>query len=127
MISAIRNARAVLLLAVLFAFAPAAHAPGAESKPHVKVVAFGLFGDQNVFESEAKGAAEIAASRLGGIAIVRFNTKSREDATADTLAAALQSAAKGMNAQRDILLVILTSHGSPAGVAVKTPSREAIL
>src|SRR5215469_14291222 len=107
MISAIRNARAVLLLAVLFAFAPAAHAPGAESKPHVKVVAFGLFGDQNVFESEAKGAAEIAASRLG--------------------AAALQSAAKGMNAQRDILLVILTSHGSPAGVAVKTPSREAIL
>jgi tetratricopeptide (TPR) repeat protein len=32
-----------------------------------------------------------------------------------------------MNAQRDVLLVILTSHGSPAGVAVKTPGRAAIL
>ena len=100
MICAIRNARAALLLAVLFVLVPAAHAPAAESKPHVKVVAFGLFGDQNVFESEAKGAAEIAASRLGGgAAIVRFNSKSREEATPETLAAVLQSAAKGMNAR----------------------------
>jgi tetratricopeptide (TPR) repeat protein len=127
MIAAIRNVRAVLLLAVLFAFAPAAYAPGAASKPQVKVVAFGLFGDQNVFESEAKGAAEIAVSRLGGSAIVRFNTKSREEATPETLAAALQSAAIGIDAQRDILLVILTSHGSRAGVAVKTPTREGTL
>jgi tetratricopeptide (TPR) repeat protein len=127
MITAIRNAKAVLLLAVLFALAPLAPVPAATSKPQVKVVAFGLFGDQNVFESEAKGAAEIAASRFGGGAVVRFNSKSREEATPETLATALQSAAKDMDAQRDILLVILTSHGSRAGVAVKTPSREAIL
>jgi len=128
MISAIRDASAALLLAVLFAFVPAAHAPAAEPKPQVKIVAFGLFGDQDVFESEAKGAAEIASSRFGGSgAIVRFNTKTRADATAQTLAAALQSAAMGMDAERDILFVILTSHGSPAGVAVKTPSEQATL
>ena len=128
MIAAIRNVKAVLLLAVLFAFAPAVYAPGAASKPQVKVVAFGLFGDQDVFESEAKGAAEIAARRLGGgPAIVRFNSKTRADATAETLAATLQSAAKGMNAERDILLVILSSHGSPAGVAVKTPGGATLL
>jgi len=128
MIAAIRNAKVALLLAVLLAFAGVAHARAAESKLQVKVVAFGLFGDQDVFESEAKGAAEIVARRLGGgPAIVRFNSKTRADATAETLAAALQSAAKGMNAERDILLVILTSHGSPAGVAVKTPGRTALL
>jgi len=128
MIAAIRNAKVALLLAVLLAFAGVAHARAAESKLQVKVVAFGLFGDQDVFESEAKGAAEIAGRRFGGgAAIVRFNTKTRADATAETLAATLQSAAKGMNAGRDILLVILTSHGSPAGVAVKTPGAAALL
>ena len=128
MIAVIRNAKAVLLLALLLVLAPTAYAGGAEPKPHVKTVAFGLFGDQDVFESEAKGAAEIAARRFGGgPAIVRFNSKTRADATAETLAAALQSAAKGMSAERDILLVILTSHGSPAGVAVKTPGAAALL
>jgi len=128
MIAVIRNAKAVLLLALLLVLAPTAYAGGAEPKPHVKTVAFGLFGDQDVFESEAKGAAEIAARRFGGgPAIVRFNSKTRADATAETLAAALQSAAKGMSAERDILLVILTSHGSPGGVAVKTPGRAALL
>ena len=128
MIAVIRNAKAVLLLALLLVLAPTAYAGGAEPKPQVKIVAFGLFGDQDVFESEAKGAAEIAARRLGGgPTIVRFNSKTRADATAETLAAALQSAAKGMSAERDILLVILTSHGSPAGVAVKSPGRAATL
>jgi tetratricopeptide (TPR) repeat protein len=123
MITAIRILGTAWSLALLFAIAPASDVHGADSK--VEVVAFGLFGDQSVFESEAKGAAQIVASRFGGgPVIVRANTKSREEATSDTLAATLQSTAKTMNVDNDILFLILTSHGSRAGLAVKTPNRK---
>ncbi len=128
MITAIRPSRAAWLFALFFAFAPASDSQGAEFKPEAKVVAFGLFGDQSVFESEAKGAAQIVASRFGGSpAIVRANTKSGEEATSETVAATLQSAAKAMDVENDILFLILTSHGSRAGLAVKTPRRQEIL
>jgi len=58
MSSGSRILRVLGLFAFLFAFTPG-HSQGAESKPKVTVVAFGLFGDQSVFESEAKGAARI--------------------------------------------------------------------
>jgi tetratricopeptide (TPR) repeat protein len=129
MITAIRILRAAWALALFLAFAPASAVHGAESKAEAKVVAFGLFGDQSVFESEAKGAAQIVANRFGGGSpvIVRANTKSSGEATSETLAATLQSAAKAMNVENDILFLILTSHGSRAGLAVKTPSRLEIL
>jgi tetratricopeptide (TPR) repeat protein len=128
MISGSRILRASWLFALFFAFAPASVSQGAESKPKVAVVAFGLYGDQNVFESEAKGAARIVADRFGGSpVIVRANTKSREEATSETVAATLQSAAKGMDVQNDILFVILTSHGSRAGLAVKAGPRQETL
>jgi tetratricopeptide (TPR) repeat protein len=128
MITAIRILRVAWALALLLAVAPASHVHGAEPKAAVKVVAFGLFGDENVFESEAKGAARIVASRFGGSpVIVRANTKSRGEVTSETLAATLQSAAEAMNVENDILFVILTSHGTRAGIAVKTPSRLEIL
>jgi tetratricopeptide (TPR) repeat protein len=127
MIAAIRALRVVWPLALFLAFAPASDLRGAPSKAEVKVVAFGLFGEESVFESEAKGAAQIVASRFGGgPVIVRANTKSREEATSETLAATLQSAAKAMNVENDILFLILTSHGSHAGLAVKTPTRKEI-
>jgi tetratricopeptide (TPR) repeat protein len=128
MIAAIRILRVAWSLALFFVFVPASGVHGAESKAQAKVVAFGLFGDQSVFESEAKGAAQIVASQFGGgPVIVRANTKSREEATAETVAATLQSAAKAMNVENDILFLILTSHGSRAGLAVKTPSRQETL
>src|SRR6266446_1436281 len=112
------NLRMAGLFAVLVAFFAASASPAAQSR--VTVVAFGLFGDQSVFESEAKGAARIVADRFGGgPVIVRFNTKGRGDATVETLRATLQSAAKAMDVQNDILFLILTSHGSRAGLAVK--------
>ena len=127
MITAIRALRVAWPLALFLALAPASDLRGAEAKAEVKVVAFGLFGDQSVFESEAKGAAQIVASRFGGgPVIVRANTKSREEVTSETLAATLQSTAKAMNVENDILFVILTSHGSRAGLAVKTPSRNEV-
>jgi hypothetical protein len=128
MITAFRLLRAAWALALIFAFAPASGVLGAESKAEVKVVAFGLFGDQSVFESEAKGAAQIVASDFGGSpVIVRASTKRRGEATSETVAATLQSAAEAMNVDNDILFLILTSHGSRAGLAVKTPSSQEIL
>jgi hypothetical protein len=128
MISTSRVQRALWLLVLLLAVAPGSTAHSAEFQPKVAVVAFGLYSDQSVFESEAKGAARIVAERFGGgPAIVRANTRRRADATIETVAATLQSAAKAMDAQNDILFVILTSHGSRAGLAVKAGTREETL
>src|SRR5215470_18898425 len=122
-----RMREASWLFAVLF-FALSSASYAVELKPKVIVAAFGLYGDQSVFESEAKGAARIVADRFGGSpVIVRFNTKSRDDANAQTIAAALQSAAKAMDGQNDILFLILTSHGAQAGLEVKAGSREETL
>jgi hypothetical protein len=110
---------AAALLALLV-FIPAFAASSTEPHTRLAVVAFGLFGDQSVFESEAKGAARIVADRFGGNpVIVRANSRNRTEATVATLAAALDAAAKGLDAKNDILALILTSHGSRAGLVVK--------
>lgn len=111
--------RRVVLIAVT-TFALVFAASSTEIAPKVVVVAFGLFGDQSVFESEATGAARIVSDRSGGgPVIVRVNTRSRTDATVEALATALDSAAKEIDPDNDILALILTSHGSHAGLAVK--------
>src|SRR3954453_13263876 len=97
---------------------PPAHA--VEDARKVAVVSFGLFGDQSVFSSEATGAAKIVASRFGhGPVDVQYNSKKGGKATIETLATSLQTAAKGMDAENDVLFLILTTHGSRAGLAVK--------
>ena len=86
----------------------------------MSVVSFGLFGDQGVFRNEATGAAQVVAGRFGrGPINVQYNSKKGGGATIHGLAMALQAAAKGMDAENDVLFLILTSHGSRAGVAVK--------
>jgi hypothetical protein len=91
----------------------------AENTRKTTVVSFGLFGDQGVFRREATGAAQIVANRFGGDpVVVRSNTKTGGSATAETLATTLQTEAKKMNGDSDILLLILTSHGSRDGLAV---------
>ena len=98
----------------------------AENTRKTAVVSFGLFGDQGVFRREATGAAQIVASRFGGDpVVVRSNTKTGGSATVETLAATLQAEAKKMNGESDILFVILTSHGSPDGLAVTAGRRPA--
>jgi hypothetical protein len=108
------------LVAYILAFAPMFAAVCAAEDPHkVTVVSFGLFGDQGAFRSEATSAAQIVGSRFGGDpVVVRFNTKTGGGATVEGLAATLQAAAKEMNGESDILFLILTSHGSPRGLAV---------
>jgi hypothetical protein len=115
-------------LFALLVFVPASTAPAAASGPKVAIVAFGLIGDQSVFESEAKGAAAILARRFAGSpVIVRNNTRSRSDATVGTLATALRSAAGALNAESDVLLLFLTSHGSRNGLTVKAAHRHETL
>jgi Peptidase C13 family len=107
-------------LAVFFA---SASLP-AGANPNVTVLAFGLFGAQSVFESEAKGAAGIVAERVGASAVlVRANTKTRGDVTIASIGQALQSAAEQMDRENDVLFLILTSHGSQNGLAVQAGKR----
>jgi hypothetical protein len=113
------------LIASFLAFAPTLAVAPAQALRKVTVVSFGLFGGQDVFRSEATGAAEVVASRFGADpVIVRFNTRKTADATVETLAATLETAAKGMDPSTDILFLILTSHGSPEGLAVTAGRRS---
>ena len=92
----------------------------AEDAPRVSVVSFGLFGDQGVFRNEASGAAQVVAGRFGsGPVNVQYNSKKGGGATIEALAMSLQVAANGMDAENDVLFLILTSHGSRDGLAVK--------
>ncbi len=102
----------------------------------MSVVSFGLFGDQGVFRREATGAAQVVAGRFESASInVQYNSKKGGGATIEGLAMSLQAAANGMDADNDILFLILTSHGSRAGLAVKagrlvqmlTPSKLAYM
>jgi hypothetical protein len=107
----------VLAFLVILQSVAAAEAPEAAHK--LAVVSFGLFGDQDVFRSEATGAAQIVASRFGGDpVIVKYNNKKGGGATARALEATLQATAEKLNRENDILFLILTSHGSHDGLAV---------
>jgi hypothetical protein len=117
----------VPLIAFALTVAPSVSPAHAESRK-VSVLSFGLFGDQSVFRSEASGAAKIVAGRFGnGPVDVKYNSKKGGSATIETLATSLQTAAKGMDAESDVLFLILTTHGSPAGVAVKAGRQTQML
>ena len=109
------------LIALVLTVAPSGSPVHAvEGARKVSVVSFGLFGDQGVFRREATGAAQVVARRFGSGPInVQYNSKKGGSATIEALAMSLQAAANGMDAENDVLFLILTSHGSPAGLAVK--------
>jgi Peptidase C13 family len=99
-----------------------------EDTGKVGVVSFGLFGDQGVFRAEATGAAQVVAGRFETGAIdVQYNSKKGGRATIEGLARALRAAANHLDAEKDILFVILTSHGSPDGLAIKAGRRTQML
>lgn len=110
------------LLSVLWICLLGFCAPAIADMPaRVSIVAFGLWDEQNVFQLEASRGAAILAKDLaaGGRVIVRANTKRRADATPQALREALIDSARNMDAERDVLVVLLTSHGSADGIAVK--------
>src|SRR5262249_4187532 len=66
----------------------------------------------------------IIAQRLGATSVtVRANTKTRSDVTIASIGEALQAAGKRMDRESDVLVMILTSHGSQAGIAVQGGKR----
>src|SRR5262245_25051263 len=111
---------AALLIALGLTVAPSGWPVHAvEGARKVSVVSFGLFGDPGVFRREATGAAQVVAGRFGSGPIdVQYNSKKGGSATIETLATSLQAAANGMDVEYDVLFLILTSHGHPAGLAV---------
>jgi hypothetical protein len=116
-----------LLVAFILMVTAAAPATAGEARK-TAVVSFGLSGEQDVFRSEATGAASIVAGRFGGDpVIVRFNTRKDGGATIDALAATLEATGKKMEPSTDVLFLILTSHGSPDGLAVTMGRRSATL
>jgi len=130
----IRRLGALLIVFVSIVAASVSSMHAFEHARKVSVVSFGLFGDEAVFRREATGAAQVVAGRFGNGPInVQYNSKKGGGATIEALARSLQVAANGLDAEKDVLFLILTSHGSRAGLAVKagrltetlTPSRLA--
>ena len=116
----IRWLGAPLILFVLIVAGSVSSLHAFADAPKVSVVSFGLFGDQAVFRREAIGAAQVVAGRFGSGPIdVQYNSKKGGGATIEALARSLQVAANGLDAKKDVLFLILTSHGSRAGLAVK--------
>lgn len=103
----------------------------AASSPPVKVavVAAALWSDQGVFLSEASGAARIVAGRYahGAPATVVANSRRRLGAGPAALGQAIRKAETGLDPDRDVLFLILTSHGSPEGIAEKGGRTEGLL
>ena len=126
--SCIGRLRAPLIAFALIAVAAVSPAHAVDDARKVSVVSFGLFGDQDVFRSEATGAAQVVAARFGGGPIeVQYNSKQGGGATIEALGWSLLAAAQRMDADRDVLFLILTSHGSRDGLAVKAGARTQIL
>ena len=125
-LSAPRGALAALVLLALpsAVLAQAAGAPPSKSA----VVALALWSDP-VFRSEAEGAARVLARRYGhgGPVLVRANTPAALVNGPGGIAAALKGAARGLDPGRDILILLLTSHGSPEGIAEKGGGRIGLL
>ncbi|MGO8831784.1 MAG: C13 family peptidase, partial [Roseiarcus sp.] len=111
----------IAVAALLMTCAAWGAAVAAESGARANVIAFGLFGDQDVFQSEAERAAAIVAARYGhgGAVIVRANFGARRAAMIEDLRAAIAGVARRPGGADDVLFLILSSHGSPAGLAVK--------
>jgi hypothetical protein len=68
-----------------------------------RIVSFGLFGHESVFESEARKAAQILRTWFGATVepIVRFNGKRHGGVTARSIAADIRAAGASMDPDKD--------------------------
>jgi hypothetical protein len=124
----IRQLAAPLLALALTIWSSDSAVHAGEEGGKIGVVSFGLFGDQGVFRSEATGAAKVVARRFEtGPIDVAYNSRKGGHATTESLARSLQAAANRLDTERDVLFLILTSHGSPDGLAVKAGRLEETL
>ena len=110
------------------AIIPSAAAPR-PSLSEARIVSFGLYGPERVFAREASGAAQALRVWSGAEArpLVMFNTREGGAATPSTLAASLRAVGSAMDTNKDVLVLFLTSHGSPAGLAIVAGGRSSTL
>src|SRR5829696_2419412 len=94
-----------------------------------RIVSVGFFGPESVFESEAVKAAQILRRWFGATSepIVHFNRKRGGTANAQSLATSIRAAGATMDADKNVLVVFLTSHGSPEGLAIVAGRRRGLL
>jgi hypothetical protein len=95
----------------------------------IHTVSYGLWGDQSVFRSEAIGAAAMISKSFGKSAhkFVRYNSKSGGNASLARLQADMSAINRKINPNKDIVFLILTSHGTPKGLVVKAGNFVEIL
>ena len=93
-------------------------APGERGRPHLYFVAFSPYGEQSVFEREAFYAEHLFETRFGAAGRTLLLINHRDQlaqhplATATNLERALKWLGAHMNAEQDILFLLLNSHGS---------------
>ena len=67
-----------------------------------------------------RGAAQVVAGHfVTGPIDVEYNSRKGGNATIEALSRSLQAAANGLDSKKDVLFLILTSHDSPDGLAIK--------
>src|SRR5438477_97456 len=125
---------AVLLMAggtpAIAAAAEAAATPSPEAAaPKAHIVSLGLWGLQNLFRTEANQAAAVLRAYYGrgGTVMMKANTPTTAVVTSAALQAALKSVGAQMNREQDLLVLVLTSHGSPQGIGIVTRRHKELL
>lgn len=98
----------------------------AQEAARIHIAAFGLWGEEAIFRREATGAAKAAEVYFAakGQIVVRSNTKTVAEAGLTDIREQLKLVADVANRTDDILFLFLTSHGTPEGVGVVTPSEK---
>ncbi|HSW12022.1 MAG TPA: C13 family peptidase [Solimonas sp.] len=95
--------------------------PGTAGKPELYFVAFGPYGDQDVFRKEAEYSTRLFRDRFGAAGRTLTLVTHRDSlgqqplATVSNLGTALKELGRRMNRDEDILFLFLTSHGSQEG------------
>ena len=123
-----RSAKLALAASMLCATLLGSCASSAAADVKSAVVALALWSDP-VFHSEAEGAAAVLARRYGhgGPVIVRSNTAKALVNGPNGIRRALASARRGTDPSRDVLFLVLTSHGAPQGIGERGGGQEGIV
>ena len=92
------------------------------AKPRVHVVSVAMWGSNSLFRREAIAASDVLSEYFGrrGQNIVIANTLTRSAGRIADVRNTLTGLASSIDRQEDILVLFLTSHGNPDGVAVET-------
>jgi hypothetical protein len=116
-----------LIDAAIASFPAARHSPGemeggARAHGRAYFLGFAGYGEERVFAEEIKLAAQKAGNRFGSLPRTLLLINDRRDltthplATHDNLRYALRALAAVMDAERDLLFLALSSHGSQNGL-----------